>query len=314
MLSELPVASRSLGESAACPRLFGISSCGDLLCSFNPRTRAGEEGMVAKGKAETRHVLRQGPLPKYVYHPNFEDRSASRVYLENIEVLMADKRPPRASAETVLFQAMHYCAFRAHCSRGKRVLMTASASRWAERRDSIRDHLIVANLGLSYEMLRRTRFTNVDEDDLLSEGLRALVDAVEAFDPWRGYRFSTYACNAIYRGFLRLSKMETRRSSLISYGFDSRMERGAGEMTAADWDDRVYRDRLAKAMEWNLADLNSQEQYILDKRFPAESVRKRETLERIGREMRVSKERVRQIQVTALEKLRLALTAEPVFG
>ncbi len=172
----------------------------------------------------------------------------------------------------------------------------------------------MVNLGLSYEMLRRTRFTNVDEDDLLSEGLRALVDAVEAFDPWRGYRFSTYACNAIYRGFLRLSKMETRRSSLITFGFDSRMERGGHEMTAGDWDDRVYAQRLQDAIDNNEAELTSQERYILDKRFPAESIRKRETLERIGRDMSVSKERVRQIQVTALEKLRSVLTAEPVLG
>lgn len=270
--------------------------------------------MVAKGKAVTRHVLRCDGLPKLVYHPEFEDRHVRREYLRGIEDLMRQKTPPGSAAEVRLFQAMHYSAFRARRARGKRVAVTASAARWIARRERIKDHLITVNLGLSYEMLRRTRFTNVDEDDLLGEGLRALCDAVEAFDPWRGYRFSTYACNAVYRGFLRLSKMETRRSSLITFGFDSRMERGGGEISAGEWDDRVYARRLQRIIEDNSAQLTIQERYILDKRFPDEATRKRETLERIGRDMQVSKERVRQIQVSALEKLRISLTSRPVLG
>ena len=270
--------------------------------------------MVAKGKVTTRHVLGYDGLPKYVHHPDFEEQADCREYLEGLSVLMADKAPPKSVAEARLFKAMHYCASRARRARGKRIAVTAAAARWIKRRAVIREHLIVANLGLSYEMLRRTRFTNVDEDDLLGEGLRALCDAVEAFDPWRGYRFSTYACNAIYRGFLRLSKTETRRSNFITFGFDSRMERGGGEMTPAEWDDRIYSRRLQRIIKDNSAQLTTQERYILDRRFPDESNRKRDTLERLGREMRVSKERIRQIQVSALEKLRLTLTSVPVLA
>jgi DNA-directed RNA polymerase sigma subunit (sigma70/sigma32) len=92
------------------------------------------------------------------------------------------------------------------------------------------------------------------------------------------------------------------------------MERGGGEITASDWDDRIYGERLQRIIEDNSAHLTSQERYILDKRFPGESNRKRETLERIGRDIRMSKVRVRQIQVSALEKLRVTLTAEPVLS
>lgn len=270
--------------------------------------------MVAKGKAASRHVMGYEGLPKYVFHPEVAGPANTRGFLEGIDGLLEENAPPRGVDEVRLFKAMHYCAYRSHQLRGRKAAVTAASRRWIERRMVIRDHLITVNLGLCYEMLRRTRFTNVDEDDLLSEGLRALCDAVEAFDPWRGYRFSTYACNAIYRGFLRLSKMETRRASLISYGFDSRMDRGMWEMGPSEWDDRVYVERLNHVLKHDDANLTSLEKYILDKRFPDDANQKRQTLERIGRDIQVSKERVRQIQVSALEKLRLKLVAEPVLA
>jgi RNA polymerase sigma factor (sigma-70 family) len=267
--------------------------------------------VVAKGKAESRHVSGHDGLPKHVYHPDMADDRVARRWLSDLDGLLVSKTPPSARDEPRLFKAMHYCAHRAHRSRGKRSVMTVGAARWTKRRNRIRDYLITANLGLSYEMLRRTRFTNVDEDELLSEGFRALFDAVEAFDPWRGFRFSTYACNSIYRGFVRLSKMETRRANLICHGCDARMEDDSLGTIPADWDDRVYAERLSRVMEDNTAQLTSLERYVLHRRFPDESDRKRETLETIGRAIQVSKERVRQIQVSALEKLRAALLAEP---
>jgi RNA polymerase primary sigma factor len=270
--------------------------------------------MVAKRKEVSRHILGSDGLPKYVFHPEFNYAGDSREYLDGVDDLLKVDGPPGADAEITLFRAMHYCAFRAWQARGKRQAVTAQAARWITLRARIRDHLIMVNLGLSYDMVRRSRFTNVDEDDLFSEGLRALCDSVEAFDPWRGYRFSTYACNAIYRGFLRLSKMETRRARFVNFGYDPRMDNGSLDQSLSEYDERVYRERLTDAMRENAADLTSLELDILSRRFPVEPNRKRDTLERIGREMSVSKERVRQIQVTALEKLHRTLTAEPVLA
>jgi len=270
--------------------------------------------MVANTKVVSRHILGSGGLPKYVYHPEFELDTNPREYLDGIDALLEIEGPPTVSAEIKLFRAMHYCAFRAWKARGKRQPVTATAARWIEVRSRIRDHLILANLGLCYDMIRRSRFSNVDDDDLFSEGLRALCDAVEAFDPWRGYRFSTYACNAIYRGFLRLSKMETRRARFISFGFDPRMDQGRVDRDLTEYDERVYRERLTDVLAQNTAELTNLERDILSRRFPVDSRRKRETLDRIGSEMQVSKERVRQIQVSALQKLHQTLTAEPVLG
>lgn len=268
--------------------------------------------MVARTKPQSRHVAQDGRLPKYVHHSDFE-ADASRAFLDGIDALLCGKEPPKPDDEVRLFKAMHYCAFRMRQARGKRLAMTASGRKWGERREAIRDHLIVVNVGLAYEMLRRTRFTNVDEDELLSEGMRALCDAVEVFDPWRGYRFSTYACNAIYRGFARLSKMETRRASVVSFGYDPRMDRCQSHASPADWDERVYAQRLRRIVEDDFAELSERERFIIRRRFPERSDVKRQTLERLGRELDVSKEQVRQVQVSALEKLHARLVAAPVL-
>ena len=53
--------------------------------------------------------------------------------------------------------------------------------------------------------------------------------------------------------------------------------------------------------------------FVLSRRFPSDPSRKRQTLEQIGRDIRVSKERVRQIQNGALLKLRSAMEADPVL-
>jgi len=270
--------------------------------------------MVAKGKEITRHVLGVDGLPKYVHHAEFEYADNAREFLADVEHWLAKEGRPGSAGEYVLFRAMHYCAYRAWQARGRKVAVTARASEWIERRLRIRDHLIMVNLGLAYDMVRRSRFTNVDEDELFSESQRALCDAVEAFDPWRGYCFSTYACNAIYRGFLRLSKMETRRARFVMFGFDTRMDRGEFDRGLTEYDELVYRDRLTHELQDNAAGLTEQEQDIIARRFPESATQKRETLARIGREMSVSKERVRQIQVTALAKLRIQLVSEPILS
>jgi RNA polymerase primary sigma factor len=269
--------------------------------------------MVAKRGESSRHVLGWAGLPKYVHHPEL-DYGGWRDFLPGIEPLLAQDARPSGADEGRLFRAMHYCAYRAWMARGKQCVVTARAADWIARRERIRDHLILVNLGLCYDMLRRNRFTNVDEDELFSEAQRALCDAVEAYDPWRGYRFSTYACNAIYRGFLRLSKMETRRARFVTYGFEPRLDRGRLDPDLHNFDERVYSDRLNGAIRKNDADLTHQERHIIERRFPDHGGRKRDTLQRIGNDLSISKERVRQIQMNALTKLHNAITAEPVLS
>ena len=52
---------------------------------------------------------------------------------------------------------------------------------------------------------------------------------------------------------------------------------------------------------------------VLVRRFPSEESRSRQTLEDIGKQMQVSKERVRQIQLSAISKLRRVLAEDAIL-
>ena len=74
----------------------------------------------------------------------------------------------------------------------------------------------------------------------------------------------------------------------------------------------LYVERLTKALDRNLGELTNLEARILDKRFPAKRC-DRQTSEKTGESVGLSKERVRQIQNIALNKLRNVLKADPLL-
>jgi RNA polymerase sigma factor (sigma-70 family) len=62
--------------------------------------------------------------------------------------------------------------------------------------------LAANNIGLVGEMIKRVEMANglgMNRDDLFADGLSSLVNCARRFDPKRGVRFSTYACNGIFR-------------------------------------------------------------------------------------------------------------------
>ena len=69
---------------------------------------------------------------------------------------------------------------------------------------------------------------------------------------------------------------------------------------------------MQHALDANLGELTDMESRILAKRFPA-SDRRRSTLQEIGDAVGLSKERVRQLQNSALNKLREVLECDPVL-
>ncbi len=220
--------------------------------------------------------------------------------------------------ETLLFKQLHFTGYKLRLlykAAAQRITpgRKAEYSRWLQRYNTLRTRIVEANLGLVYDLIGRNRFDNLDRDELLSEGMMGLLRATDTFDPWRGYRFSTYACNAILRAFSRAALMDSKRRSKISGPYDVDFEESdVVERNRID-QRSLFAERLSRILEDEVADLTDVERAVLQKRFPAEDQSERQTLEDIGRTMRVSKERVRQIQLSAIAKLRKALAADPVL-
>ncbi len=183
---------------------------------------------------------------------------------------------------------------------------------WHRRSRDTREIIINANLALVLAMAKRTRMSDVDFSELISEGNMALLRAVEKFDAARGFKFSTYACRAILKAFSRIAVKSNRYNSLFPAEFDPSMER-SNEMELrrqAVAKDAV--EELQRIISTNRADLTDVEQKVIEARFAVNRPENTEslTLEEVGQVIGVTKERVRQIQNRALEKLRLALDGE----
>ena len=211
-------------------------------------------------------------------------------------------------AEVELFAALHTCAFRATRTPRTGRVTDAERHRWLGRWRLIRDHLVDRNLGLAYSTLSRFRSDHRDWEDLRSEGLLALTRAVEGFNPWRGFRFSTYACHSIMRSFVHLTKKTIKHR----VHFPLEMESYHEEPERIDKDSGLLVDRLFRALDLNAGELTDRETSVIARRFALDGGNGR-TLKEIGDDFGLSKERVRQIQNSALDKLRAALDADPVL-
>jgi RNA polymerase primary sigma factor len=273
--------------------------------------------MVAVNHVIPRFDRADTRIPKHSDHPDLRRRNAERIFFgENTPTIdWSGRLTP--DEELLAFKRMHFSAHMIGRTGRKRSLSPRAKIRetdkWRARYEELRDCLVNHNMGLVYEMLRRSRFRNVDQDELLSEGLMALLRSVQTYDPWRGYRFSTYACNSILRAFIREAMKQTKLRDQTPMSFDPKME----EVDPIEWrrenDRALFAERLNRILDDNLADLSETEQTVLEKRFPRDRNEKRLTLEKLGRAMKVSKERVRQIQKHALEKLRDTVISDPVL-
>ncbi len=192
--------------------------------------------------------------------------------------------------------------------------LTASAMRelldWDELSESVRNEIVEANLGLVPAMVERFKHSGVEFPEMISEGHLALMRSVVKFDVTRGFKFSTYACRAILTSLSRLAMLNTRHRNLFPVEYDPDLQRGDNDdiVRVRDYDESV--DDLRFLLAQNVAELTPTEQRILTERFglgsretaPPNTPMK--TLRQVAEEFGVTKERIRQIQNRALEKLR----------
>ena len=183
---------------------------------------------------------------------------------------------------------------------------------WYGRVRDTREIITQANLALVLAMAKRTRMSDVDFGELVSEGNMALLRAVEKFDIGRGFKFSTYACRAILKAFSRIAMKNSRYRQAFPTEFDPTMEKSDyQESRRADVEQDAV-EELQRIIGENRAQLSDVEKQVIQARF---AVNRGEdaaamTLEEVGRVIGVTKERVRQIQNKALEKLRLTIESE----
>lgn len=251
------------------------------------------------------------------YHPVMDDLSASR----SRTVKSAQQVILTGAQEKILFHQFNYARYRvwklqqeAWSTDAKQPTPQQSEEvlRWHRVAERVREQIAETNLALVLAMAKRTRMSEVDFADLVSEGNMALLRAVDKFDAGRGYKFSTYACRAILKAFSRQGMKLSKYRQRFPTDFDPKLERSNYLETKRSTFERDAADEVKRIVLDNRADLTDVERTVIEHRFGLEASdnEKPMTLEQVGQIIGVTKERVRQIQNKAMEKIRLELEAK----
>lgn len=211
--------------------------------------------------------------------------------------------------EKTFFCRMNYLIFRANKLRAKLSLRRPNEAKLAEIEACIREatnvknRIVAANIRLVISIVKQLTTTPTAFEDMLSEGLLAMMRAVEKFDFDRGFRFSTYATMVIRRQLYRSMKNEHRDRSRFPNADHTLLS----EHAEADGDLRIgYRgwNQLNDKLGEMLIQLDPREQLIIRARFGFDTDGKKQTLQSLAKDFGVCKERVRQLEKRAMNKLR----------
>ena len=222
-----------------------------------------------------------------------------------------------AGEEQELFRRMNYMKYRANALRVRLNPDSPDADTMDQvdqllgRATQVRDQIIKANMRLVIAIVKKFVTPKHSFDDLLSDGIVSLMQAVDKFDYGRGFRFSTYAYRAIarnaYRTITDQQKAESRFDAAVSEDLASLPEQDrTSPLGEQQW------ARMRTLLGNLLPQLDRREQFILRGRFALGAHREVRTFQCLADKLGVSKERVRQLEQRAIAKLQaLAQQVDP---
>ncbi|MFK8111823.1 MAG: sigma-70 family RNA polymerase sigma factor [Rubripirellula sp.] len=165
-----------------------------------------------------------------------------------------------------------------------------------------RDRIVEANLRLVISIVKKFVNLNNSFDDLLSEGIMGLIRSVEKFDFGRGFRFSTYATQVVRRNSYKSVVANHEERQKVSDGLqDMNIDISEDEHCSAFTEQRWH--DLRSRLETMLDQVDRREKLIIRSRFALGSHRRVRTLQSLADRLGISKERVRQLERRAMEKL-----------
>jgi RNA polymerase primary sigma factor len=177
--------------------------------------------------------------------------------------------------------------------------------------EEIKRRIIEANLRLIVSIARKHTGGRAYLPDLVSEGNISLMNAVEKFDYTRGLRFASFAGWAITRDFARSTPS---RGSGFDKTIAASLANKQRDLHTEETPDFASIERAGRSLMQVIEhNLDERERYIIIHRFGLTGPpvkKKTKTLMQIGQELGLSKERIRQLELTALQKLRQSLSAK----
>jgi len=198
--------------------------------------------------------------------------------------------------ELELFRRYNYLKFLAWKNRSDIKLSHSGGARLTEienylaEAETIKKIIVEANLRLVVSIASKHTTSGTSFLELVSKGNFALIKAIEEFDYTKGFRFGKRASLNIAKEYAKVSGKSTELSR----------KRAAS----------LARQSLTQVIK---NELDQREQYVILNHYGLTGSpikKKTKTLKQIGEDLRLTKERVRQIELMALQKLRQSLSSE----
>lgn len=263
---------------------------------------------------------------RFIYSAEFEKKDAEQTILQSSlsrETRNRRDKPPsdvpghllylwtipllNPDEEQELFRRMNYRKYRSNVLRSRLnpdepcIRSMDSIERMLGEANEIRNHIVQANTRLVVSIARRLKSSWDAFDEMISTGNFILIRAVERFDYSRGFRFSTYATHSVERELLRLlGKGRKRQLTEVSTSSEILLETVEDPIVSEFHAEQDRRVRYVRSLIESVSP--ERERRIVISRFGLNSERSR-TLREIGEEMGLSKERIRQLQIRAVERL-----------
>jgi RNA polymerase sigma factor (sigma-70 family) len=298
----------------------------DILAKRFRRNRTSMYRVINEVRA--RRLLDQ-PLD-YIYHASFDDPQAERQILAampDIEEYEAHRRQMRApkdappelaslyevpllnkEQEQHLFRQMNFLKHKARKLREQldparaRIQELKQIEDLQDQAHQVKDQLINANMRLVVSIAKRHAGQTDNFFELLSDGNMSLLRAVEKFDYSRGNKFSTYATWAIMKNFARSIPEEKRRRERYVTGHEELFET-APDNRSDEQECLASAEQKTHQVNRLLESLDARERQIIRMRAGLDNSEGM-TLEEIGQQLGITKERVRQLNVRIMKKLR----------
>jgi RNA polymerase sigma factor (sigma-70 family) len=211
--------------------------------------------------------------------------------------------------EAYYFRKLNYVKYRAAQSR-ERLNVSRPSVRLLDQIEAdlkqageIKNLLIRRNLRLVVSIARKFIRDNTNFFEMVSDGNLSLMRAIEKFDYSRGFKFSTYATWAIQRNFARSIPAEHTHQTRFRTSGDEffQQHRASG---SSQYEQERTNVRQREALSTILDRLDPRERDIITTRYGLQSGTEPQTLEQVGSQFGVTKERIRQLEARALRKLR----------
>jgi RNA polymerase primary sigma factor len=307
----------------------------ELLAKRFSRTRTSMYRVINEVRAAR---LLEQPLD-YIAHPSFEDPANAAIFLgpmpdaAEYEARRREMKVPRdvpaelaplyelpllnKDQEQHLFRQMNYLKFQASNLRNTfrkdgtdevdpakvRTQTLDEVERLAREADEVKNLLVSANMRLVVNIAKRHLHQSDNLFELISDGNLSLMRAVEKFDYGRGFKFSTYASWAIMKNFARSIPDEKSRRERFLTGHDEVFDI-APDNRGDEHEAVAAGERATKSVNRLLEYLEPREREIIRMRAGLDDHAKGMTLEEIGQQFGITKERVRQLNARAMSKLR----------